>query len=298
MSSFSLAIDKEDLRIQRLLIELRAAVGNTPREEVGAWGRRSATRLAAIGFRRTTRAVQTAARVGQFAVWEVCTAWAEAKNGQLGSHLRSRGRAAAQAAGDGLRTVGIAAIDFASLIPKLRTDPDQAAPILFGAVIGFLIGSGGFDGDGGIPDLDLQFGIGRHRSILTHSIVVGIMAEAVILSALDLARLIHDRLPEDHDPVWDSLARMTPRFADALVRGTHVGLAFHFTVDASPDGMTPYKDLPVSLPMEGHQAILCASAADEAAEAAHATGSSQAQRQEEGRYGSIASPSDGETTKW
>jgi hypothetical protein len=298
MTSSSLSLSREDTRIQRLLAELSQAVANTPAEEIRAWGHSAAGRLGSIALRRTKRAALTVARISKFALGEVCTAWVEANNGQLGSHLRSRGAVAGQAAGSGMRAAGSAVADHVALVAKLRTDPKEAAPVLFGAVIGFLIGSGGFDADGGLPDLDLRAGIGAHRSIWTHSIVPGILFEAAILATLELARLVHSRLPEDHDPIWDRLARVAARFAVALVRGTHAGLAFHFVGDAAPDGMTTYKDLPISLPMEGHQAILGASAADEAVEAARPAGSAQAQRQEEGRYGSIASPSDGETTKW
>jgi len=42
-----------------------------------------------------------------------------------------------------------------------------------------------------------------------------------------------------------------------------VEIGWHLGIDATVDGMTPYKDLPVSLSMGGHRAVLLANAAAE-----------------------------------
>ena len=75
--------------------------------------------------------------------------------------------------------------------------------------------------------------------------------------------LVHAHLPEDRDPLWDHLERMAIRFHAALAAGTSLGLAYHLAVDATVDGMTPYKGLPVSAPMAVHRAALLGSAAAE-----------------------------------
>jgi hypothetical protein len=43
--------------------------------------------------------------------------------------------------------------------------------------------------------------------------------------------------------------------AEGLHRGVSFGIAYHLDVDATVDGAGTYADLPVSLPMEGHQAV-------------------------------------------
>ena len=47
---------------------------------------------------------------------------------------------------------------------------------------------------GGAPDLDLVFGIGAHRSIFSHSILMGSALETAFLSLLRLVRLTHKNL--------------------------------------------------------------------------------------------------------
>ena len=59
-----------------------------------------------------------------------------------------------------------------------------------------LVVSGGPDGDGGAPDLDLMFGIGAHRSVFSHSILMGASLETGLLALLRLTQLVHAKLPE------------------------------------------------------------------------------------------------------
>ncbi len=69
---------------------------------------------------------------------------------------------------------------------------------MFLAVMGFNVGGGGIDGDGGIPDLDLLISIGHHRSILTHSVLPMIILEGVFFSLIGLVNLVHNNLPSKH----------------------------------------------------------------------------------------------------
>lgn len=111
-------------------------------------------------------------------------------------------------------------------------DPKRTAPAVIGAVLGFSAGSGGLDGNGGIPDLDLLAGIGSNRSPLTHTLIAGILAEGLLLALADLAAEVHGRLPHDHDPLWDGLARIGRPLTHNLAIGTGAGLAYHLLVDA------------------------------------------------------------------
>jgi hypothetical protein len=148
----------------------------------------------------------------------------------------------------------------------LVRDPRRTLPPLVAGLVGFNAGSGGLDGDGGIPDLDLVAGIGYHRSPLTHSILAGIVAEGVLLALADLAALVHQRLPARHDPLWDDLAEAGGPLADAAASGLSAGIAWHLLVDAFVEP-APYQGLPVPLPEAAHQGIM---AANTAAEATHA----------------------------
>ena len=101
----------------------------------------------------------------------------------------------------------------------------------------------------------LMAGIGAHRSILTHSMLAGVVAEGMLLAAADLASLVHSNLPKHHDPLWDKLAKAAAPLTEPLVAGASAGIAYHLLVDANIQPAA-YHGLPFSMPMEGHQAIM------------------------------------------
>ena len=42
--------------------------------------------------------------------------------------------------------------------------------------------------------------------------MAGAAVEATVLAMLNMSVLIHDRLPADHDPLWDDLLQLHQRF--------------------------------------------------------------------------------------
>lgn len=124
-------------------------------------------------------------------------------------------------------------------------------------ILGAYLGSGGVDGDGGIPDLDLEmFGMGDHRSIFTHSIIAGIVIEVLVLFAIITIDMIYDKLPKEHSEIWDLIHEKKDDFLFNFTTGVSAGLAYHFTIDATIDGTGTYKNLPFSAPLEVHQFIM------------------------------------------
>lgn len=118
-----------------------------------------------------------------------------------------------------------------------------------------LVSSGGIDGDGGLPDLDIPLlGIGAHRSPLTHSILIGAGAEAIIAALIRMIILIHDELPENHDPLWDEFYLNAPQLLAAISKGVSAGLAYHLMIDGFLQP-APYHGLPIDLPLNVHQTI-------------------------------------------
>lgn len=149
------------------------------------------------------------------------------------------------------------------LVAALRDDPANVAPDLVVATLAFYATSGGFDGDGGLPDLDIEMlGIGAHRSVFTHSIVAGALVETVLFSLLDFVAIGYRQLPANHDPRWTVIHERLKSATLAGTRGMSAGLAYHLGVDGllQPGA---YHDLPIELPMEAHQAILAANVAAE-----------------------------------
>ena len=101
-----------------------------------------------------------------------------------------------------MTSVKLATFQAARLV---QSQPREAVPQLLVLVATSIVVSGGPDGDGGAPDLDLMFGIDAHRSILSHSILMGAALETGFLSLVHLVRLLHTKLPADHDPLSEAV---------------------------------------------------------------------------------------------
>ncbi len=242
-------------RSRRLYDELSFAVSRTDGAVLRQWGGRSAGRLMNLGARRVGGLASLATSIGKGAWSELSNMIKAAGQSSTLEHLGNRTAAAI----DGSIALGKEGAGVLSAIGRgLVSNPKETAPKVLGAFLGFYAGSGGIDGNGGIPDLDLLAGIDAHRSILTHSIVAGMVAEGALLSIADLATQIHERLPVDHDPLWDTLAKAAAPLTESLAAGTSAGIAYHLLVDAFIQP-APYKDLPFSMPIEGHQAAMAAS---------------------------------------
>ena len=231
---------------------------------LSAWGGRAAGRLFHLGARRVGGLAQLASGLARFGGKEVSGFYRALRGSRFGSHAGQRTAAAI----DGALAVGSEGGRFLAGIGRaLLCDPKGTAPKVLGAFLGFNTGSGGVDGNGGIPDLDLLAGIGYHRSPLTHTIIAGIVAEGMLLAIIDLAAEIHSRLPHDHDVLWDGLARFGHSFAESASIGLSAGIAWHLLVDAGIQP-APYHDLPFSMPIEAHQAVFATNGAAEGVDAA------------------------------
>ncbi len=247
-------------RLARLNVELAFALHRLDAASLRAWGMRSGTRLVSLAGQRIGGLARLGGMLLRTGGGELLAAVAASRQRRLSSHLEDR----AAAAIDGTLAVGHDAIHLVKrIVTALRHNPRETAPAVLGAVLGLSAGSGGLDGDGGIPDLDLLLGIGAHRSALTHTLIAGIVAEGLLLALVDLAAEVESRLPHDHDPLWDQLARIGRPLADNLAIGTSAGLAWHLLIDALVEPAA-LRDLPVDLPIEAHQAIIGASGAAEA----------------------------------
>ena len=126
---------------------------------------------------------------------------------------------------------------------------------MFLAFMGFNLGGGGLDADGGIPDLDLLVSIGNHRSILTHSVLPMIIIEGICISIIGLVNTVHNNLPPGHDQIWDDIKCSNKTVLESFFTGMSLGLAYHLGVDGTIQGDGTYKDLPFSIPKFGHQLI-------------------------------------------
>lgn len=257
-------LNPNEQRTARLYEELRFALGRTDARAMKDWGKRGAVRLVFLTARRIGGLAALVTGLARFGGREFVDQVKAISTGEGGRHFGRRSAAAI----DG----GIAVIRETRRIVKesctdLLRDPKRTAPKLLGALIGVGAGSGGVDGNGGVPDLDLLAGIGYHRSPLTHTIIAGIVLEGLLLALADLAAEVHHRLPHDHDSLWDELAEIGRPFADSASVGLSMGIAYHLMVDSIFQPGT-YHGLPFEMPAEAHQVLFGTNAAAEGADAA------------------------------
>lgn len=243
----------------KLFHELKTALAGTNSADLKAWGGRSAAQLPFITARRVKNLGALLSSIVRFTGKELSNAVRAMSEGRLGAHFSNRAVAAKDGSIDikNRVTKSVSAISSA-----LYSDPKNNAPGVLALATGFLAGSGGLDANGGIPDSDLALGIGWHRSPFTHSIIAGAVVEGAILALVDLTGVIHDKLPPGYDPFWDKLLVAKENIAARLSEGASAGIAYHLGVDAT---LQPgaYHGLPISMPMEAHQALLAANAAAE-----------------------------------
>lgn len=247
-------------RQEKLYQELRLALARTSGDDWKTWGSGSAARLPEIAVRRVKNLGALASTLARATIEELSAALAAWRNERLGRHLGDRTAAGIDAS---IATTSQIASAVAATGKALFNDPKKNVPDVFALALGLYAGSGGLDGDGGIPDTDLALGIGWHRSLFTHSIIAGIVVEGAILAVADLADVVCAKLsPSERDPFWDQLVETKGRIAKGLVMGTSAGISYHLAVDATLQPGT-YHGLPFHMPEGGHETLFALNAAAE-----------------------------------
>jgi hypothetical protein len=250
-------------RLEALSAEFSFAIGQSSTgdlRDIALWVGKD---LGSALTRRASNVIDTARKITAATAGEVkdgARAW---QHDRFVEHTSDR----RQAAIDGVANKYRAGKEFGSkFIGALRQAPADNLPSFMVTVIAGLAASGGVDGDGGVPDMDLLAGIGYHRSPFTHSIVAGAVLETAVLTLIRVVGKVHHRLPKRHDPVWDEFQKHSTSVLDAAGRGASIGIAYHLLVDgiAQPGA---YHGLPVELPMEAHQGLFVLNAGAEAQDA-------------------------------
>lgn len=237
---------------RRMSNDLRQALDGIPAAELRSWTLVIPADFVFLAFRRCKNLSSLVVRSGKFIGRESSAAIRATLDGALQDHLRARGMAAKDSTvGTGKEIQAMAK----KLCEGVKSTRTEDLPHVAVSVLGFCMGSGGLDGDGGVPDLDFLGGIGEHRSFMTHSIISAAVIEALLLSVARLTRLVHTRLPSGHDPLWDELLTHSDTALSRLSAGFSLGIGYHLGVDATLDGDGTYKSLPMELPLFGHQLI-------------------------------------------
>lgn len=145
---------------------------------------------------------------------------------------------------------------------KLSRDEqiEMVAVTIMTAAIFFAV-SGGLDLEGGLPDTDIAIaGIGHHRSIFSHSIIIGLGIEFTGRFSILVMEKIKNRLPANHHQIWDTVYRFIDNNKELAIAAMWLGIGTHLLKDSGlfGGGVKPYADLPGSMPIEAHQGLFAA----------------------------------------
>lgn len=247
-------------RLSTMMEELQFAWGQTDNRVLLDWGLHTGKDFTTSLTRRVGNVARLLTRVTNASIEEGRKAADAFSRDGLGDHLQNRGKQAYKVSESFI-------VDTSSSLRRkietLKENPREVGPQLLMMVVMSLVVSGGPDGNGGAPDLDLIYGIGAHRSVFSHSILMGASLETGLLALLRLTQVVHGKLPETRDPLWDKIAQQSHGILHAATQGASIGMAYHLFVDGLLQPAA-YHDLPVSMPIEAHQTIFEVNAAAEA----------------------------------
>ncbi|MHB8337656.1 MAG: hypothetical protein ACYDEE_09575 [Ignavibacteriaceae bacterium] len=128
----------------------------------------------------------------------------------------------------------------------------------------FFASAGGIDLEGGLPDTDIAvMGIQHHRNFISHSILIGLGVEFTGRFSLNMLEKVKNRMPIDRHPVWDSVYNFIDKHKNKAIAAMWLGISAHLLKDSGifGVGVSPYKDLPFSMPIEAHQGLFAANGA-------------------------------------
>ncbi|MBI4835607.1 MAG: hypothetical protein HY811_12410 [Planctomycetes bacterium] len=144
-----------------------------------------------------------------------------------------------------------------------REEKIEILAIVVLTLLVFFASAGGLDLEGGMPDLDITFlGIGGHRNIFFHSIIIGLGFEFLLRFVTHLINACYKHLPESHNKTWDVINNIITKSEKYSVMALWVGVGAHLLKDAKVfDGrIKPYAGLPGSHPMGFHKVLLASNA--------------------------------------
>jgi len=121
-----------------------------------------------------------------------------------------------------------------------------------------LVVGGGLDFEGGLPDVDLKFGVKYHRNLFTHAIPIGFLMEFSIRFVVNLLKEYRKIHPIKSKLLNDLLDYIQAR-SKIVISGMWLGLAIHFLKDAGllSNRIKPYVGLH-GFSMTQHKGIFAA----------------------------------------
>lgn len=255
MNPFTASIDYLTFtsRGEKIVSELRHAYDTAPREVIATWYSNSTKRLGKVLLRRGKNLWRIGVGIVK-GVHDESFSFAETvRCGESkAKHVKARISVGKKNLAEAANAVRYNA---GTLYTALLANPREVGPNLLVAALAFQMVGGGLDGDGGVPDIDIDLlGIGGHRSILTHSVLSGAVIEASLFALVDIVAVTYEYLPPNCDEIWEFIYARSEQLSRTAVIGASLGIATHLAADSIlQPGL--YRDLPFSATQEIHSAI-------------------------------------------
>lgn len=145
----------------------------------------------------------------------------------------------------------------------LKKSKEEKIELISVGVMGVLIffaSAGGEDFEGGIPDSDLNLGIGFHRHFISHSIIMGFIVEFLMRTGIEIINKSYKNLPETHHPFWDKTNKYINKHKGIAIGAMWAGISAHLIKDSGllGHGFKPYVGIPIELSTATHQGLFAA----------------------------------------
>ena len=147
-----------------------------------------------------------------------------------------------------------------NFLKKTKEEKIELISVVFMGLLIFFASAGEEDFEGGIPDSDLNFGIGFHRNFVSHSIIIGFIVEFLMRTGIELLNKSYKNLPVEHSTFWDKTNDYINKHKGVAIGAMWAGIGAHMLKDSGifGHGVKPYTGIPVELPMEAHQSLFAA----------------------------------------
>ncbi|MDT8417568.1 MAG: hypothetical protein RQ864_07125 [Lutibacter sp.] len=166
---------------------------------------------------------------------------------------------------ENLKNIGISIKNKATnfndnFLSKTKEEKIELISVGIMGILIFYASAGGEDFEGGIPDSDLNLGIGFHRHLISHSIIMGFVIEFLMRAGIEILNKSHKNLPLKHHTFWDKSNNYINKHKGIAIGAMWAGISAHLLKDSGifGDGVKPYNGIPIELSMETHQGLFAA----------------------------------------
>lgn len=150
-----------------------------------------------------------------------------------------------------------------NFLKKTKDEKIELISVSILSILIFFASAGGEDIEGGIPDSDLNLGVGFHRHFMSHSIVIGFLVEFLMRAGIETLNVSYKNLPSGHHSFWDKSNTYINKHKGMAIGSMWAGISAHLLKDSGilGHGVKPYNGVPFEMSMGSHQGLFAANSA-------------------------------------